>query len=381
MKAAVCACASLMTCLLAATLNAQSLQVTASTLANGVQSSTFPVSSGQRVSFIDNSGQNFAYVYYNLKNAGSQTLTITAPVGDYNCENHVWSCGVLPASIAAGQTVTVTETFGGTADVPGANNGSVSFTTNDPSHSSFSLVFQGIVGGAPVMTITSGDGINITAQTQPYTYLYPTTPVGVAFGRGFTFDDGNPTIPLLISNYTLTNNVGSCFSLIAGSFPNTITNGNDQTYRWRMDSAALGSCQATISFTTNDPNFPTFSWNLQGTVADIGVVAGDGTVIANGGVYVFPTTPAGTPESRGFTITNYTATTLTIYDPSSMVSASPAFSQTVAAPGTIAGASGTGAFRVRLLSSTRGNYSATVTIQSSDPYQGTFTFTVMGAVN
>src|ERR1700732_3062027 len=238
------------------------LNVKANTIVNGVQSSTITVSSGQIVSFTNTIPSNFAYVNYFVKNTGNQTLTISA---SYNCENNIWSCENLPAAIAPNNTVEVTMTFGGTGTIPGANpGGSLNMSTNA---GSFVLKFQGIDGADPTMTIVSGDGINITAQSQPYTYLFPTTTVGVPVSRAFTFTDtANNAVSLNVYNYVLTPVIGSCFSLISGSLPATIPYGSPDVVRYRMQSGPAGTCESTISFYTNASAFPTFSWTLKGTV-------------------------------------------------------------------------------------------------------------------
>lgn len=238
------------------------LQVKANTIVNGVQSSTLTVSSGQIVSFTNPIPSNYAYVNYFVQNLGNQTLTINA---SYNCENHVWSCNVLPATIAPNHMVEVTMTFGGTSTIPGANLlGSINMSTNA---GSFVLTFQGIEEADPTMTIVSGDGINITAQSQPYTYQYPSTTVGVPVSRAFTFTDtANNSVSLFAYNYVLTPVIGNCFSLISGAFSASIPYGSPEAFRWRMQSGTVGTCESTISFYTNASAFPTFSWSLKGTV-------------------------------------------------------------------------------------------------------------------
>ena len=104
------------------------LKVKANTIANGVQSSTVTVSSGQIVSFTNDIPSDFAYVNYFVENLGNQTLTIS---GTYNCESHIWSCQVLPATIAPNHTAEVTMTFGGTGTIDGANVlGVINMSTN-----------------------------------------------------------------------------------------------------------------------------------------------------------------------------------------------------------------------------------------------------------
>lgn len=240
------------------------LKVKANTIVQGVQSSTNTVTSGQIVSFTQPIPSDFAFVNYFLENVGTQTLTITFTSF---CENEIWSCEVPPATIAPNHTAEITMTFGGTSTIPGANPlGTMNLSTNA---GAFNLVFQGIEIADPTMTIVSGDGINVTAQPQPYTYTYPSTTVGVPVSRAFTITDtANNTVDLSIYQYSLVQEVGSCFSLIAGSLPNTVVFGTPLAVRYRMDSATAGPCKAVINMTTNAAAFPTFSFTLSGTVTN-----------------------------------------------------------------------------------------------------------------
>jgi hypothetical protein len=119
-------------------------------------------------------------------------------------------------------------------------------------------------------TVTSGQIVSFTqAEPQPYTYSYPSTTVGVPVSRAFTITDtANNAVELSIYQYSLTQVVGSCFSLIAGSLPNTVAFGTPLAVRYRMDSATAGPCKAVINMTTNASASPTFSFTLSGTVAN-----------------------------------------------------------------------------------------------------------------
>ncbi len=251
------ACAALATT--AASAQPQ-LAVFAQTVVGGNVSSSHQVSSGQTVSMV-----NGSQIWYTIQNNGTSTMTISTTSF---CPNGVWSCEIPPTTIKGGKFVKLVMTF--ETGQGGANDATMTLNTN-ATPSSFVLNMQNCVDGCPILSVVSGDGINITSEPQPYTYNYPSTPVGVAVSRAFTISDldSNPgDSPLAVSNYTLTQVEGSCFSLIDGSFPYSISYGSPQSYRWRMQGDTAGPCKATISFTTNSGSFQTFTWILSGTITD-----------------------------------------------------------------------------------------------------------------
>ena len=133
---------------------------------------------------------------------------------------------------------------------------------------------------------------------------------------------------------------------------------------------------------TNDPTINFFTFTVRGTVNPapapiLRVTSGDGVTLANGATYTFPSTPRGTPISRAFVIYNDGNATMTITNPTTLVSSPGGFTQIVDAPASLAPGT-SGVFRVRLYSLNAGTYTGTVTVQSN---AGTSSFTVRGTVN
>ncbi|HEV7672289.1 MAG TPA: hypothetical protein VGS22_27540 [Thermoanaerobaculia bacterium] len=247
----------------AAVLAQPKLVVKSFTIANGAQSPTVTLASGQYSTA--SSSYTASYVYYIFQNTGNQTLTMSVP-NYLGCTAGVWSCESIPATILAGQTKQISMLFlaGASGVQHGANRGSLTVTTNT-SAGVFVLNFQAIYVGDPSMTIVSGDNINVTSG---FAYQYPSTPVGVPVSRVFTFANNTPEnfVELNVYNYTLTQIQGNCFSLIAGTFPVMIFSGSPLNFRWRMMSGAANTCKAKITFNTNKAIYPSFSWTISGTV-------------------------------------------------------------------------------------------------------------------
>lgn len=250
-----------------------------------------------------------------------------------------------------------------------------SFSTNDPNRSYFTLNFIGAVLGSNMRVETNDGSIVYNGST----FNFPSTTLGVAVSRSFTIRNfGNQT--LTINSYNLSTSGG--FSTIIYP-PTSIAPGGSGVFRIRLLSSASGFYSGTVTLDTNDPTNNPFSFQLRGNVTlppspAIRIVSGDGVTLANGSLYTFPSTTKSTPVSRAFTIYNDGDATLTISNPSALVSGA-GWSLILEPPASIApGASGV--FRVRLLSATAGTYSGSVTIQNNSP-TNPFSFSLRGTVN
>jgi Protein of unknown function (DUF1573) len=249
-----------------------------------------------------------------------------------------------------------------------------SFSTNDPNRSYFTLNFIGAVLGSN-MRIEASDG---SLVYNGGTHNFPSTTAGVAVNRSFTIRNfGNQT--LTINSYTLS--TGGGFSTVVYP-PTSIDPGATGVFQLRLLSSTQGFYTGTVTLNTNDPVTNPFSFQVRGNVTlpgpKIRIVSGDGVTVGNGSLYTFPSTTKSTPVSRAFTIYNDGDATLTITNPSSLVSGA-GFSLIVVPPASIApGASGV--FRVRLLSATAGTYNGSLTIQNNSP-TNPFSFSLRGTVN
>jgi hypothetical protein len=228
----------------------------------------------------------------------------------------------------------------------------------------------------PKIRIVSGDGVTITNGA---TYWFPNTTAGVMVSRGFTIHNDGGDILALINGANVVSAAG--FSLQQGA-PQTVAPGSTGAFRIKLYSTTAGSFTGTVTIQNTDPTNSFFTFTVRGIVDPapapiLRVVSGDGVTLTNGATYTFPSTTKGTPISRVFTIYNDGNATLTITNPTTLVSSPGGFTQIVDAPPSLAPGT-SGVFRVRLYSLNTGTYTGTVTVQSN---AGTLSFTVRGTVN
>jgi hypothetical protein len=116
-------------------------------------------------------------------------------------------------------------------------------------------------------TVTTGAG-NATAKLAQGTtnvINHRTTPID--FGTSATAQSLDFTVQnigsaaLTLSALTLPPG----FSLV-GTFPSSEAAGTSATFTLRMDATPVGAKFGAVSFTTNDPNAPTYSFNIAGTI-------------------------------------------------------------------------------------------------------------------
>jgi Protein of unknown function (DUF1573)/Abnormal spindle-like microcephaly-assoc'd, ASPM-SPD-2-Hydin len=265
---------------------------------------------------------------------------------------------------------------------------------NPTSTSTVSSTLSFTAGGTPWTITLSGYGITPqpamavswaatgAAIQNGQTYGFNGTTAGTPVSELFNITN-NGTASLMLNSVSVTS-PGGCFFLILSPTSPVNANGGSTSGRIRLYATTPESCTGTVTITSNDPTHPTFTFYLQGTISPVpyslSIVAGDGTSIPPGGSYSgFPATTANVAVSRAFTITNSGAATISITNANSILTTSGGFYVTIAPPSSIAGAGGTGIFRIRLLASSPGTYTGTVTI-NGDP-AGPYTFTISGTVN
>jgi hypothetical protein len=224
---------------------------------------------------------------------------------------------------------------------------------------------------APAIRIVSGDGVTVGNNGS---YDFASTAQNVAVSRGFTiYNDG--TLPLQVSGPALS---GEGFSIVQAVSPTTINPGTSGSFRLRLQSCLPGTKSGQVSLSTNDPRYPTFRFNLSGTVTGprIRVVSGDGITVGNGSTYTFPSTPVGVAVGRAFTITNDGNIPLTN---SSVTLSGEGFSLLIPVPGIVA-AGGSDVFRIRLLSGTAGAKTGLISFNTNDACNNPFQFNLRGTV-
>ena len=265
------------------------------------------------------------------------------------------------------------------ANNAGTFNGTVSIQNSDLTKNPFTFYVTGTVTPppAPKIRIVSGDGVTLSPGM---TYTFPSTQATTSISRVFTiYNDGNAPLDILNPTSLVS---GTGFSLI--EFPQSqIAAGSSSYFRVRLMANNAGTFNGTVSVQNNDPTRNPFTFYVTGSVTPapapvIRIVSGDGITVGNGSLYTFPSTPKSTPVSRAFTIYNDGPATLTISNPTALVSGT-GWSLILEPPGTIAPGN-SGVFRVRLLSATAGTYNGSVTIQNNSA-TNPFSFSLRGTVN
>jgi hypothetical protein len=154
------------------------------------------------------------------------------------------------------------------ADAAGSFSGRVTFNTNDPNNPSFAIDLRATVNGlgAPRLRIVSGDGVTIGNGA---TYTFPSTTAGTSVARGFTiYNDGNQ--PLTISSFTLSG-AGYVVRLVPDS---TVAPAAITAFRIMLLASSRGTFDGAVTFSTNDPLNPTFTFYLHGIVNEQGSGSG-----------------------------------------------------------------------------------------------------------
>jgi len=297
---------------------------------------------------------------FTIKNNGLAPLTnitLTPTAG------FVVSALTPTGSIAAGATATFTVT--GTPAVAGANTGSVTIASNDPTTPSFKVnvsvtgnvpTIQVLDGTTPISTnntpaISVGSSVVLTAAS-PYTITIKNT--------------GGASL----TGVTVTGSTGFAVSVLTPA-SSTIAAGASATFTITGTPAAVGTNTGTITIASNDPTTPSFKVNVTVT----GTAAATPTIQVLNGTTNVPNgnTPAisvgsalvgvaATPFT--FTIKNTGAATLS----SIAIAGSTGFVVSTLTPsGTSIAASGSATFTVTATPAVAGTNTGTITITSNDP--------------
>ncbi|MEJ2556049.1 MAG: choice-of-anchor D domain-containing protein, partial [Anaerolineae bacterium] len=266
-----------------------------------------------------------------------------------------------PPSIAAGDSASFgVRLSSGTA---GTKTGQVSISNNDPDDNpySFNLTGQVVTPAAPRIHVQTDSGTQIPNGSS---FDFGSTPVGAALDQTFRiFNDGNAT--LSIGGVSINS---SHFSLKTAP-PATIDPGSSGTFVLRFFSTTAGTFSGQVTIENNDPNNSPFWFNASGTALgpEIRVAqAWDGKTIPDGGSFTFPdTSVSNLPISRLFNICNDGNSTLTISNPTSLVSGT-GFSRIGTAPASSVAPGACTSFRVRFYVTTPGSYTGAITIYNND---------------
>ncbi len=332
-------------------------------------------------------------IAFGTKNVGDAAPAKTFTV--FNDGDQPLTVGTV--SITAGSGFTLTNPFAspiaaGGSDTftvqmstatAGAKSATISFTTNDPAHSTFDFTAGGQVNTpatGPLVRVTSSAGTVTDGTTS---IAFGTKNVGdAAPSKTFTvFNDGDQ--PLTVGTVSIT--AGSGFTL-TNPFASPIAAGGSDTFTVQMATTTTGAKTAAISFTTNDPAHTTFNFNAAGQVnaAVVGpvvrVTSSAGAVTDGVTSVAFGTRNQGdAPPSKTFTVFNdgdlpLTLGTVGITPGGSAFSVTNAFASPIAA-------GGSDTFTIQMDTGTAGAKTGHITFTTNDASHTTFDFTTTGQVN
>ena len=244
----------------------------------------------------------------------------------------------LPATIAAGQSVSFNAQFAPTAT--GAGIGSISFTDN--------------AAGSPQSIILSGSGVtqSSTLSANPASAAFGSVTIGNTGKQTITLSNsGNAS--LTISGVTAT---GTGFSAIGLTTPLAIPAGQGTTFTAQFAPAAAGSASGNIAITSNASN-ATLSIALSGS----GAAAGQPQISASPASVGFGNVGVGSASPKNISLQNTGNAPLTI----TQASASGAgFSMSgLSVPMTI-NPGGSATFAATFAPSTSGSASGSISVAS-----------------
>ena len=217
------------------------------------------------------------------------------------------------------------------------------------------------------------------------TSIIPDTTPNVSGSRRYRIENEGGQ-PLTISNPTGLI-AAPCLSL--SETPATpVQAGGETFFRVRLLCPTPGTYSGSVSIQSNDPDEATYSFTVSGNVLgggspppepEIAIYQDyDSIEVPQGGASTIDSTTVNVASSRRFRIANLGNADLSIANPAALVSGTClSLSET---PTTPIPPGGLGYFRVRLYCPSPGTYAGTVSIQSNDPNEGTYSFTVSGTV-
>ncbi|HEX3998078.1 MAG TPA: choice-of-anchor D domain-containing protein [Pirellulales bacterium] len=334
-----------------------------------------------------------SYLVYTTWPASS-SLASNAPFTLYNGSTAVGTIAVNEKVAPNGPTYSGT-TFQllGTVNVTGTSLKVVLSNKANGTVAADAVVIVPIVATSTQSIALTGDGVAIANNNGA-----ESASNGTNFGETIA-PGGSITETYTISNsggqtLTLTGAApvtvsGTGFSLVSQPAVDSLAPGASVTFQVKFAPTTPGVVNGAITIASNDPVAPSFKINITGdgiTAGEIGV-SGNSVAIAPGGTpqiangtnfgSVTENTPAAA-VTETYTITNNGQSTLTLtgVTPVSITGAGFSVVSQPASDSLAPGASTT--FQIKFAPTSVGLQTGTVTILSSDPQLGTFTFNIQG---
>lgn len=249
------------------------------------------------------------------------------------------------------------------AAAAGDFSGTVSIQNNDPDDGPFTFTVEGRASDAEIRVHHAGAGI-----ADGGFFDFPRTPVDeLPISRLFEIcNDGD--LNLVIDNGTSLVS-GPGFLQIGDQPSPVVAPGSCTSFRVRFQVGTAGDYSGTVAIQNNDRDEDPFSFTVQGTAASSDAeirVHHAGATIADGGSFLFPTTPVeDLPVSRLFWICNDGDMDLHIDNAANLVAGSGFQQIDTPPPGAVAPYT-CASFRVRFDVASEGTFAGAITIRNND---------------
>ncbi len=265
-----------------------------------------------------------------------------------------------PAILPPGQSRQVVVSFKPTSE--GARSAKMVVVTNDPSALSIDIPLTGNGVGIP------GIAFNPTA------FDFGSVTVGSNSSQTLLISNTG-TAALVVDATTLIGPDAGQFSLLSGGAPFTLPPGQSRNLVIGFSPGSAGAKNASIRFSSNDPNQPSFDFPLTG----MGVLASVPDIAIDPPSYDFGTATLGSTTSHTFAVTNRGTADLVV-SAITLAGANPSQFSIGGGTSFTLSPGGTRDLVVNFVPTARGSMSAALRISSNDPDQGTLDVGLAGLV-
>ncbi|QSE99058.1 choice-of-anchor D domain-containing protein [Fulvivirga lutea] len=325
---------------------------------------------------------------FSIENTGSETLEISniqftgADATDFS-----HSGITLPTTISGLSNATFDIVFSPSAS--GSRTATIEITSDDADEGTYTFDISG-VGLTPAEINVQGNGNDITSGDDTPDAVDGTDlgilTIGSSTSSTFTIQNSGES-ELNLSAITLSGANAADFSVDGITVPLAVSGGGSTSFSVTFNPAASGISTATIEITNDDADEGIYTFdvtgvgqtpaqiNLQGVGLDIDIANGDDTPDTSDGTDIGPIT-IGFTSGTAFDIQNLGEATLTVSEfVVGGANASEFSINAITTPAVILGGEST-SFDVLFTPVVSGTRTATITIISDDPEDGSFTFTV-----
>ncbi len=311
---------------------------------------------------------------FTITNAGQAPLTLTNPTTLVSGTGFSEIANPTATTLNPGASTTFRVRF--QAGTPGSYSGTISIGSNDPVTPAFSFPITGTATAAAAISVAQGT----TAIANGGSFTFPAaTLTGVPETVTFTITNSG-SAPLHISNgASLVSGAG--FSESASPIT-PVAAGTSTSFGVQAQASTANTYTGTVTIASDDPLNGTYTFTVTATVSPAPhlrvVQAWNNVTVVPGGTVTFPDTATGTAESLQLLLVNDGPGTLTIGNPSSLVSGA-CYSELAPAPGATVAAGQSASVRVRLQCGSDQLATGTFSVSSNDPATPTYSFNLSGA--